>query len=54
MIPYPHQIAKQLLTELHHEAEMNRRLRVADQKKPSRIKRIVSIAIAFATSVIFF
>ena len=37
MFPYTPLIVKQLLTELHHEAEMNRRLRVADQKKPSRM-----------------
>jgi hypothetical protein len=54
MNPYPLLIVKQLLTELHHDAEMNRLSRVADQRKPSWIKRIVSIAIAFATSVIFF
>ena len=54
MSPYPPLMVKQLLTDLHREAEMNRRSRVADQKKPSWIKRIISIAIAIATSVIPF
>jgi preprotein translocase subunit SecY len=54
MIPYPLQIVKQLLTELHREAEMKRLSRGADQKKPSWIKRIISIAIAIVTSVIPF
>lgn len=54
MIPYPLLIVKQLLTELHHEAEVKRRSRVADLKKPSWIKRIISIAIAVVTSVILF
>jgi hypothetical protein len=51
MFPYTPLIVKQLLTELHREAEMNRLSRVADQKKPSWIKRTTSIAIAFAMGV---
>jgi hypothetical protein len=51
MSPYPPLIVKQILTDLHREAEMNRLARVADQKKPSWIKRTISIAIAFAMGV---
>jgi hypothetical protein len=52
MNPYPLLIVKQLLTELHHDAEMNRLSRVADQRKPSWIKRTIYVAITFAVGVI--